>query len=136
MKLRTRYVFRSPSIAFPYLMLGKKLTSSALRRNTFHFLPRISTEVDKITHAIHGPRIFSFENISLSLSLFLSVSLSLCSSPPSKSRNLTFPRPNDPNDHQQEGGSTKYPKRKGEKGRRGKIPKISIKVGNSALRPV
>ena len=128
MKLRTRYVFRSPSIAFPYLMLGKKLTSSALRRNTFHFLPRISTEVDKITHAIHGPRIFSFENISLSLSL--------CSSPPSKSRNLTFPRPNDPNDHQQEGGSTKYPKRKGEKGRRGKIPKISIKVGNSALRPV
>lgn len=130
MKLRTRYVFRSSSIAFPYLMLGKKLTSSALRRNTFHFLPRISTEVDKITHAIHGPRIFSFENI------FLSLSLSPCSSPPSKSRNLTFPRPNDPNDHQQEGGSTKYPKRKGEKERGGKIPKISIKVGNSALRPV
>lgn len=75
MKLRTRYVFRSPSIAFPYLMLGKKLTSSALRRNTFHFLPRISTEVDKITYAIHGPRIFSFENISLSL--FLSALLPL-----------------------------------------------------------
>ena len=99
-----RTYFASPSIAFPYIMPGIKLTSSALRRNTFHFLPHEFPQKSRPNYPRY-PHSTHF--------LFQKHSLPPCSpNHPFVVNHETrrFPRSNDLNDHQREG--YKRPKEK------------------------